>query len=145
MSRSRTAVRRPLQATRAWASHPGGVKRWGKTSTIAPLTISRRSTSSIRASRNATVSAWRGRGVLAHIQRLRPRPGRRAASGPSRSSRATSAGRLTVLDFTRNFIALAAMLAQRSGSPARSPYRQGDALVSFADSGFDVRVVTNAP
>jgi ubiquinone/menaquinone biosynthesis C-methylase UbiE len=65
--------------------------------------------------------------------------------GPSRYLASTFGCQVTGLDFTAEFIALAAMLAQRTRLAGKVTYRQGDALdLPFADAGFDVVWSQNA-
>ena len=65
--------------------------------------------------------------------------------GPSRYLASTFGCQVTGLDFTAEFIALAAMLAQRTRLADKVTYRQGDALdLPFADAGFDVVWSQNA-
>ena len=65
--------------------------------------------------------------------------------GPSRYLASTFGCQVTGLDFTAEFIALAAMLAQRTRLADKVTYRQGDALdLPFADAGFDVAWSQNA-
>jgi len=65
--------------------------------------------------------------------------------GPSRYLASTFGCQVTGLDFTAEFIALAAMLAQRTRLADKVTYRQGDALdLPFADASFDVVWSQNA-
>src|SRR5262245_65258028 len=59
--------------------------------------------------------------------------------GPSRYLASNFGCQVTGLDFTAEFIALAAMLAQRTRLADKVSYRQGDALdLPFADASFDL-------
>jgi ubiquinone/menaquinone biosynthesis C-methylase UbiE len=65
--------------------------------------------------------------------------------GPSRYLASQFGCQVTGLDFTAEFIALAAMLAQRTRLADKVTYRQGDALdLPFADISFDVVWSQNA-
>ena len=59
--------------------------------------------------------------------------------GPSRYLARTFGCAVTGLDLTPEFVATAAMLAERTGLAGKVTYRQGDALaLPFADASFDV-------
>jgi MPBQ/MSBQ methyltransferase len=59
--------------------------------------------------------------------------------GPSRYLASTFGCRVTGLDLTQEFIALAGVLAQRTRLADRVTYRQGNALeLPFADASFDL-------
>src|SRR5262245_15944256 len=59
--------------------------------------------------------------------------------GPSRYLASQFGCQVTGLDFTAEFVALAAMLAQRTRLADKVAYRQGDALdLPFADASFDI-------
>src|SRR5262249_27040557 len=65
--------------------------------------------------------------------------------GPSRYLASNFGCQVTGLDFTAEFIALAAMLAQRTRLADKVSYRQGDALdLAFADASFDLVWSQNA-
>src|SRR5262249_44941660 len=65
--------------------------------------------------------------------------------GPSRYLTSKFGCRVTGLDLTQEFIALAGMLAQRTRLADRVPYQQGDALaMPFADASFDLVWSQNA-
>src|SRR5262249_46451451 len=65
--------------------------------------------------------------------------------GPSRYLASNFGCQVTGLDFTAEFTALAAMLAQRTRLADKVSYRQGDALdLPFADASFDVVWSQNA-
>jgi ubiquinone/menaquinone biosynthesis C-methylase UbiE len=65
--------------------------------------------------------------------------------GPSRYLASQFGCEVTGLDFTAEFIALAAMLAQRTRLADKVAYRQGDALdLPFADASFDIVWSQNA-
>ncbi len=65
--------------------------------------------------------------------------------GPLRYLASTFGCRVTGLDLTQEFIALAAMLAQRTRLADKVTYRQGDALaMPFADASFDLLWSQNA-
>lgn len=65
--------------------------------------------------------------------------------GPSRFLASKFGCQVTGLDFTAEFVALAAMLAQRTRLADKVTYRQGDALdLPFADASFDIVWSQNA-
>jgi ubiquinone/menaquinone biosynthesis C-methylase UbiE len=65
--------------------------------------------------------------------------------GPSRYLASKFGCRVTGLDLTQEFVALAGMLAQRTGLADKVTYRQGDALaMPFADASFDLVWSQNA-
>jgi len=65
--------------------------------------------------------------------------------GPSRYLASRFGCRMTGLDLTADFIALAGMLAQRTRLADKVTYRQGDALdLPFADASFDLVWSQNA-
>ncbi|TMJ92038.1 MAG: methyltransferase domain-containing protein [Alphaproteobacteria bacterium] len=65
--------------------------------------------------------------------------------GPSRFLASKFGCKVTGLDFTAEFVALAAMLAQRTRLADKVTYRQGDALdLPFADASFDIVWSQNA-
>jgi ubiquinone/menaquinone biosynthesis C-methylase UbiE len=65
--------------------------------------------------------------------------------GPSRYLASTFGCRVTGLDLTQEFIALAGMLAQRTRLADKVTYRQGNALaMPFADASFDLVWSQNA-
>ncbi len=65
--------------------------------------------------------------------------------GPSRFLANKFGCQVTGLDFTAEFVALAAMLAQRTRLADKVTYRQGDALdLPFADASFDIVWSQNA-
>ena len=65
--------------------------------------------------------------------------------GPSRFLASKFGCQVTGLDFTAEFVALAAMLAQRTRLADNVIYRQGDALdLPFADASFDIVWSQNA-
>ncbi|HKF09580.1 MAG TPA: methyltransferase domain-containing protein [Xanthobacteraceae bacterium] len=65
--------------------------------------------------------------------------------GPSRYLASKFGCQVTGLDFTAEFVALAAMLAQRTRLAGKVAYRQGDALdLPFADASFDIVWSQNA-
>lgn len=65
--------------------------------------------------------------------------------GPSRYLASSFGCRVTGLDLTAEFVALAEMLAQRTRLADKVTYRQGDALdMPFADASFDVVWSQNA-
>src|SRR5499433_3688960 len=65
--------------------------------------------------------------------------------GPSRYIASKFGCQVTGLDFTAEFVALAAMLAQRTRLAGKVAYRQGDALdLPFADASFDIVWSQNA-
>jgi ubiquinone/menaquinone biosynthesis C-methylase UbiE len=92
--------------------------------------------------RNATVRLAQ----LAHINRSdRVLDVGCGIGGPSRYLASNFGCQVTGLDFTAEFIALAAMLAQRTRLADKVTYRQGDALdLPFADASFDVVWSQNA-
>ena len=64
---------------------------------------------------------------------------------PSRFLASKFGCQVTGLDFTAEFVALAAMLAQRTRLADKVTYRQGDALdLAFADASFDIVWSQNA-
>jgi ubiquinone/menaquinone biosynthesis C-methylase UbiE len=65
--------------------------------------------------------------------------------GPSRYLASRFGCRVTGVDLTADFVALAGMLAQRTRLSDKVSYRQGDALdMPFADAGFDLVWSQNA-
>ena len=92
--------------------------------------------------RNATVRLAQ----LAHINRSdRVLDVGCGIGGPSRYLASNFGCQVTGLDFTAEFIALAAMLAQRTRLADKVTYRQGNALdLPFPDASFDVVWSQNA-
>ena len=65
--------------------------------------------------------------------------------GPARYLASTFGCQVTGLDLTAEFVAVAVMLAQRTGLADRVTYRQGDALdLPFAEASFDLVWSQNA-
>src|SRR5262245_59307438 len=65
--------------------------------------------------------------------------------GPSRYLASKFGCRVTGLDLTQEFVALAGMLAQRTGLADKVTYRQGNALdLPFPDASFDLVWSQNA-
>lgn len=84
------------------------------------------------------------------IARLRPQPGQRiidigcGVGGPARYLAATAGARVSGIDLTPEFIAVAEALATMTGLSDKADFRVGDALnLPFTDAAFDAGYTQN--